>query len=264
MFEVSKYPHGTFSWADINTSDQAAGKAFYQGLFGWEAEDLPTGREGVTYTMFYQEGKTVAGLGPMDPEEVAQGMPPRWNNYVTVNDIEATAAQVSDLGGTLLMEPFDVLDSGRMAAVLDPTGAVFMLWEARNHIGAELVNCPGAMTWNELATRDVSAAQAFYEGLFGWEFEVDGNDYHSFRNNGRWNGGMMQMTEEWSDLPPHWMVYFSVADIDDAVAKVGALGGRVHVPVTEIEGTGRFAVVADPQGAVFTIIQSDAPQPWEA
>ena len=131
----------------------AKAKPFYAELMGWEIEDVPMG-EGMFYTMYKSDGEHVAGLSQMQPEMQSQGMPSHWSSYVTVDDVDALAGKVTELGGTVISEPFDVFDSGRMMVLQDPTGAIVCLWQAKNHIGSGLVNTPGAMTWNELTTND--------------------------------------------------------------------------------------------------------------
>jgi hypothetical protein len=263
MQEVKQYPAGTFSWVDLATTDAAAAKAFYTRLFGWEAQDMPAGPEG-TYTMLSLAGKDVAGLYAMSDEQRAQGIPPHWLSYVSVADIDVATEKATTLGGTLLSAPFDVMESGRMALLQDPTGATFALWQAGQHIGAKLVNIPGTFSWNELATTDVERAGAFYSGLFGWEVKRDDmptGPYYTFSNQGRMAGGMLQMTEEWGDIPPNWSVYFSVEDCDAAVKQVQELGGTPMMEPFDIPNVGRFAVVQDPQGAVFTVIQTHVADP---
>lgn len=255
MQEVSKYPDGTFCWADLATTDPEAAKAFYSALFGWEAFDAPAG-ESMVYTMLLLEGKEVAGLGGMLPEMEAQGVPPVWTSYIAVDNLDETAANVAGAGGTLLMPPFDILDAGRMAMVQDPTGATFGLWEAKNHIGARLANMPNALAWNELATRDADKAGAFYTKLFDWTTRVDetsGNPYTMFLNDAR-GAGMMQMNEQWGDMPSHWMPYFAVEDCAAAAAKAESLGASLGVPPTEIPNVGTFSVILDPQGAAFSVM----------
>ncbi|MBZ0303846.1 MAG: VOC family protein [Anaerolineae bacterium] len=260
MFTVTKYPHGTFSWADCGSTDPAKSKAFYSALMGWSAEDLPLG-DNMFYTMFKQDGLNVAGLGPL----MMEGMPSVWSSYVNVDSADAIAARVKELGGTVLMEPMDVFDSGRMMMLQDPTGAVVGVWQAKNHIGSSLVNTPGAMTWNELTTRDVDKAKDFYTKLFGWQASVDpASGYVTFLNNGRPNGGVMLMDANWGDMPPVWTAYFSVADIDATIAKVEPNGGKVILGKTKAGDIGAFAVIADPTGAVCTFMQLKEPQPWDA
>jgi hypothetical protein len=262
MFKVTKYPHGTFSWAECASTDADSGKQFYKDLMGWDYEDIPMGG-GQVYTMFRQAGEAVAAISPMQPGQ--EGMPSHWNNYVTVDDVDALADKIAQLGGTVVAPPFDVFEEGRMLVLQDPTGAFVSLWQPKNHIGSGLVNTPGAMTWNELLTRDSQSARDFYSQLLGWTFQkMEFADYHVILNQGRMNGGIMSMTEEMGAMPPVWSVYFSVADIEDSAAKIEKLGGTIHVPITEAPGTGHFVMFADPQGAVSYLIQTNEPQPWDA
>lgn len=261
MQEVMGYPHGTFSWVDLAAREQASAKNFYMELFGWDAVDNPVS-EGVVYTMFLLNGKSVAGLSQMGTEQVAQGMPSIWSSYVTVDDLDETAAQVEGLGGMVLASPFEVMEAGRMAVVQDPTGATFSLWEAKNHIGASYVNVPTSLGWNELNTRDSERAVEFYNELLGWtaETRAEPSPYTTIFNNGRMNGGVIQMTSEWGDMPSHWMVYFSVVDCDGVMAKATKLGGKVVMGPIDAPGVGRFAIISDPQGGVFTAIHLFEPE----
>lgn len=260
MVEKHEYLPGTFSWIDLSTTDQAAAKEFYQELFGWDAEDVPV-EENVSYTMFSRKGKNVAGLSQMSEEMKAQA-PPHWNSYITVENVDDASAKAKKLGANVLMDPFDVFDSGRMTVILDPHGAAFSIWQPKQHIGASLVNEPGSFCWNELATRDVSESVAFYTKLFGWTTEImesPGGPYHVIKNGENYNGGIMQMTEEWGEIPPHWSVYFSVADCDASCEKLNSLGGKVEHGPFDAEGVGRIAVVSDPQGAHFYIMKLASP-----
>lgn len=264
MFKVTKFPHGTISWADCVSTDVEKAKPFYANVLGWDIQDVPMGND-MFYTMYQVDGAAVAGLGPMPPG--VEGMPSLWNNYVTVDDVDALVEKVSELGGKVLDGPFDVFESGRMASIQDPTGAVIALWQPKNHIGAGIVNTVGAMCWNELITSDLDKAKKFYEDLFGWTFtKMEGMDYWVAANNGRVNAGVMPRTEEMGDMPSNWSVYFNVADIDEALKKVEENGGK---RVTEIMGTmdegspGRFAVVADPAGAYLNLIQATQADTWQ-
>jgi len=165
MAERMKHEPGTFSWVELATRDGAAAKRFYTSLFGWGVDEMPVG-DGTTYTMLTKNGKRVGALYQMSAQQ--QGVPPHWNSYVTVASADDSAAQAKKLGGNVMLEPFDVLDAGRMAVLSDPTGAVFSLWQPKRHIGADLVNEPGAFCWNELYTTDPNKAADFYVGLFGW------------------------------------------------------------------------------------------------
>jgi hypothetical protein len=201
-------------------------------------------------------GRHVGAISPLG-DHAAPGIPPHWNSYVSVDDIEASVAKVAPAGGTVVAPPFDVFDSGRMAVVQDPTGAMFELWQAKEHIGAGLVNEPGTWAWNELITPDIPAATAFYRALFGWGTSVqeagtpDGQNYTQWTLGDQSIGGMMN--PPMPGIPPMWSIYFAVDDTDATVAKAKALGGSVMSEPMDID-PGRFAVLTDPQGAVFNVI----------
>jgi uncharacterized protein len=254
--EITEYPPGTFCYPELATTDSEGAKRFYTQLFGWEAVDSPVG-PGMVYTMLRLRGKSVGALYGMGEERRAAG-PPAWLSYVTVANVDASAKKAAALGGTVRQEPFDVMEVGRMALLDDPTGARFALWQPRQHIGAELVNEPGALCWNELATRDPQQAGAFYTGLFGWGKQVQDmglGEYTTFQNGDRPAAGMYAIRPEHGDMPPNWMVYFAVADCDASAAQAGALGAKVAMPPQDIPGIGRFATLVDPQGAMFSIIK---------
>jgi uncharacterized protein len=201
----------------------------------------------------------VAAIAPQPAEMHAAGVPPMWNTYLAVDSADEAAAKVEAAGGKIAMAPFDVMDAGRMAFVLDPSGAPVALWQANQHIGASLVNEPGTVTWNELITTDPGAA-AFYQhvvGLTTSTFDMGGGEYTLFEAAGQMVGGTTP--PQMPGTPNHWHVYFGVADADATVAKATELGGSILVPVFDTP-VGRMAVIADPQGAVFSIIQP-APQP---
>jgi predicted enzyme related to lactoylglutathione lyase len=249
MGERTSHAPGTFSWTDLSTSDPEGAKSFYGGLFGWEADDQPIPDEagGGVYTMLRLEGKDAAAISA-----AREGQMTAWLSYITVDDVDAVARRVGELGGTVHAEPFDVLEAGRMAVVQDPTGAVFALWQPRDNIGASIVNVHGALSLNQLNTSDPERAQEFYSQLFGWRTEsVQGGDqaYWGIYNGDRLNGGMMQLPAEMG-APSHWLVYFGIDDIDAAAERIGGSGGTIMVPATEVPG-GRFLVAQDPQGAVF-------------
>lgn len=258
MHVVTEYPNGLFSWVDLSTSDVEGAKAFYTGLFDWEAVDMPTPM-GPPYTMYKIDGKNVAGMGPMSPDMQEQGIPPIWTSYVKHEDVDAVVAKAAAAGGTVVMPPMDVMEEGRMALVQDPTGAVFGVWQPKNHIGAQLVNMANTLVWNELQTRDVDAAEKFYDAVFGWEYAVDDTGYGAISNDKRVQAGMMAIQESWGPVPPNWSVYFMVEDLDASVAKAQELGGNIMVPPMAAGEMGRFAVVQDPQGGVFTIMQFNGP-----
>jgi predicted enzyme related to lactoylglutathione lyase len=258
MHVVTNYPDGVFSWVDLTTTDAEAAKTFYSELFNWEAEDLPTGMGGV-YTMFRIDGKNVAGMGAMSPEMQAQGIPPYWTSYVKHDDVDAVAQKAPEAGGTVMVEPFDVMEEGRMAIIQDPTDAVFGVWQPHNHTGAQLINTVNALSWNELQTRDVDAAQAFYGDVFGWTYEADPSGYVTVLQAEGRQAGMMQLDERMADVPPNWSIYFMVDDAEATAAKAEELGGRVLVPPSPAGDVGTFSVLQDPQGAVFSVIRFDNP-----
>ena len=261
MYTVTKYPHGTFSWADTSSTNSAAAKQFYMDLFGWGKFDIPIG-EGMTYTMFQHQGQNVAALSEATPEALEQNIPSHWSCYVSVDDVDALLPVVTANGGQIIFGPMDVFDSGRMAFLMDPTGAALGLWQARNHIGAGIVNTEGAMCWNELLTRDAATAKAFYSELLGWEFYGDEHYIH-ISNRGRNNGGMIEMDESFGDTPPCWMPYFNVGEIKAGVARVNELGGQVHMGPNEAPDTGYWALATDPAGAHFYIMELFNAEPWE-
>jgi uncharacterized protein len=247
MGERTSHPPGTFSWTDLATSDPDDAKRFYTGLFGWEFEDQPISGNGGVYTMLRKDGKDVAALF-----EAREGMPTFWGSYVTVESADSAAARATELGGTLVMEPFDVMDVGRMAVVHDPTGAILSVWEPRGSVGANLVNVPGALTLNQLNTTDPKRAEEFYTALFGWRAEeMAGGDtpFWGIFLGDRVNGGMMQLPPD-AGAPSHWLTYFGSADVDADGGRIGELGGQVTLPPMDVPG-GRVLVAQDPQGAFF-------------
>jgi uncharacterized protein len=250
------YTQGTPNWVDLQTTDQAAAKAFYGAIFGWTYDDQPMDA-GAVYSLAKIGDASVAAIAPQSPELVAAGAPPMWNTYLAVESADEAAAKVGPAGGTVAMEPFDVMDAGRMAFVLDPGGAAVALWQATQHIGATLVNEPGTVVWNELIT-DNPAAASFYEQVLGLTtatVEMGADKYTMFQAGGKEVGGTTPpMTE---GVPNHWHVYFAVADADATAARIEELGGSVMVAPFDTP-IGKMAVVADPQGAVFSIFQAPA------
>jgi predicted enzyme related to lactoylglutathione lyase len=253
MPEVSEYAPGTPSWVDLASPDPDASARFYGGLFGWDAPDPGPVEESGGYRMLQRDGRNVAGLGPTQTED----QPAMWTTYVSTADAEGVAAKVRDAGGEVVLEPFDVLGAGRMAVLADPAGASISVWQPQTHHGADVVNEPGSLCWNELATRDIDEAKAFYRAVFGWEGDTNAygdTSYTEWKLGGRTIGGMIAMNDEWpAEVPPQWMVYFAVEDVDAATRRVEELGGKVAVAPSDTPA-GRFAVVNDPHGAVFSII----------
>jgi hypothetical protein len=252
MGERTKYAPGTFSWTDLTTPDQDGAKAFYCELFGWEADDQPIG-DGVYYSLMKLEGKDVAAISPQPQQQRDAGAPPAWNSYVTVESADQTLARAQALGASIHASAFDVMDVGRMGVVQDPQGAFVLAWEPKRHIGASLVNAPGALSWNELASPDLDASAAFYGELLGWSTEPfdSPTPYLIIKNSeDHTNGGMRTVNEA---EPPHWLVYFGAEDTDASLAKAGELGATTVMAPMDLGGAGRIAIAQDPQGAVFAL-----------
>jgi predicted enzyme related to lactoylglutathione lyase len=252
MGERTQYPPGQFCWADLTTTDPEGAKAFYVDLFGWDVEDMPMPGGGA-YSMARIDGGYVSAIAPQPPQQREAGVPPAWNNYVAVESADASADRAQQLGATVHAPPFDVMEAGRMAVVQDPQGAFFMLWQAGQHFGAALVNAPGALSWNELASPDLDGSKAFYGDLFGWTFDsLEGGPgpYFVIRHQGRGNGGIRELQEP--GVPPHWLAYFGAQDADATLTKVEELGGGKLAGPFDIPN-GRIGVARDPQGAAFAL-----------
>ncbi len=249
MSERTEYAPGTPCWVDIGTDVEGA-KAFYGGLFGWEPQDAGSPEETGGYGFFLKNGKQVAGYGPQQSPG-----PPAWSSYVWVTDADEVAKRVESAGGTVVMT-MDVMGAGRMSVLQDPEGAFLSLWQPGEHRGAQLVNEPGSLSWNELNTRNLDGAKAFYSEVFGWEPVTQGegaNTYTEFKLGGSSVAGMMNMPPDVpAEVPPFWLVYFAVDDTDATVAKAQELGGSAMMPGMDVE-PGRIAVLADPQGATFAV-----------
>jgi predicted enzyme related to lactoylglutathione lyase len=266
MTEFSSHAPGTFSWVELATTDQSAGVAFYRALFGWEVREAPIS-QGEIYSMFQMRGKDVAAAYTMMADERQMGVRPHWNLYISVASADDAARRAESLGATVLAPPFDVMEHGRMAVLQDPSGAVFCVWQPKAHVGARILNEPGALCWSELTTRDPQAAETFYTKLFGWTAKHGAAsaqvDYTEFGLPGQPPGaGMMKMPDDMpAAVPSYWMPYFQVADCDTSTATAQQLGATLMVGPTDIPGTGRFAILIDPQGAIFAVFRFTGGQP---
>jgi predicted enzyme related to lactoylglutathione lyase len=257
-------------WVDTTPPDPDAAAEFYGGLFGWEFEDVTPAGSPTRYLIGRLGGRDVAGVGSQ-----AEGAPAAWNTYVWVDDADETAAKVRAAGGAVLVEPIDVGDSGRMAIVADPDGAAFCVWQPAQHRGAGVVNEAGSLNFNDLNTRDIEAAAAFYGAVFGWELLGVGDgtmwalpgygDFLERRSPGlreRMAGmgaperfedvvaSVQRIPDDQPGVPAHWGVTFAVDDADAVAAKASELGGRVIVAPLDAPWT-RMTVITDPQGATF-------------
>jgi uncharacterized protein len=274
MPERDGYIPGIPCWVDTSQPDPESAVAFYRDLFGWEFEDvMPPESEG-KYFIARVRGGDVAAVGSIPEGAPSAAM---WNTYVWVDSADETASKVREAGGSVVMEPFDVLDAGRMAVCTDPEGAAFCVWQAKENKGAQIVNEHGSLNFNDLNTRDVEGAKSFYGSVFGWQtLELEGGfqmwtlpgygDYLERDNPdlrkqqdavGAPKGfedvvaSIVPIGAEQPDVPPHWGVTFAVDDADAVADKASALGGNVVVPPFDAPWV-RTAVIADPQGAIFT------------
>lgn len=256
MPAMTSYEPGVPSWVDLGSPDLDAAKAFYGQLFGWTTVGL--GPEAGGYDIFQLNGVAVAGVGPLQ----GAGQPSAWTSYISTDDVDSAVKRIEAAGGAVFMPPMDVMESGRMAIAADTTGAVFGIWQPREFAGAGLVNEPGTLCWNELMTRDIDAAKAFYADVFGWGARTsDGSDttgmaYTEFQLDERSIAGMMAMGDDFpAEIPANWLTYFAVADCDASAAAAEAAGGSIANPPMDIPSVGRFALLNDPFGAVFSVIQ---------
>jgi predicted enzyme related to lactoylglutathione lyase len=246
--EVSRYPHGTLCWTDLETGDVGAATSFYGEVLGWTFDEgsALAGR----YAVAQVDGKDVAAIG--EPRGEAGGRS-RWNTYVSVDDLDATVERARGLGGELVVEPFDVGAGGREATVREPGGLELRLWQPGEDIGAQLVNETGTWTWSDMATRDPDAATTFCIDLFGWQVTEVVPGYRSIAMGDLLVGGIRDIREQQPEADPYWLPYFVVDDVERAAGEVDRMGGRVVLPVREVPA-GRFLLYADPThtvGALF-------------
>lgn len=272
MPERDGYIPGVPCWIDTNQPDPASAADFYSQLFGWELQDaMPPGSDGA-YLIARLRGGDVAAVS-----SIPEGAPPQamWNTYIWVDNADDAAAKASQAGGQVLTGPFDVENAGRMAVLADAEGAVFCVWQAKEHKGARVVNEPGSLVFNGLATRDVASAKRFYGAIFGWKTFELGGDLWTLPGYGDYletlTPGIRKMTAEMDaagfedvvaainpltdnqpDTPAHWSVTFSTDDADATSAKAADLGGKIVVPPFDAPYV-RTAVLEDPQGAMFLV-----------
>jgi predicted enzyme related to lactoylglutathione lyase len=259
---TTQFVPGAPVWLDLTTKDVNAAAAFYGSLFGWEHRSM--GPEAGDYGMFQLDGRTVAAVGPY----MQDGDRTTWTLYFRTDDADRTVKTVEQAGGTMLFEPVDVFDFGRMAGCADPAGATFHIWEPREYDGLETVTDPGSLCWTELHTSDGAGAKEFYRAVFDWNFEDmpldEGMTYTVVSPSGGGQesaqGGIMELPPESlgasSGPGPAWLPYFEVGDCDATVEQAARGGARVTMPATDMEGVGRVAMLTDPGGASFAVIRS--------
>ena len=252
---MKAFPTGAPCWFELATTDQDGAKTFYTELFGWDTKDSPMGPDAV-YTMWKKGERDVGGGYKLMPDMLQQGIPPHWMVYFMTPNADECAAKVAALDGKVLQGPFDVMTHGRMAVCQDPTGAVFSIWQPNTHPGATAMGEDGTVCWSELMTRDAQSARRFYTDLFGWSTKGSAGmaEYIEFSAGGESRGGIMPMDEQFQGIPPHWGIYFMVNDCDASVARAKEMGGVVRHGPFDAPGVGRIAIMADPQGAGFSLI----------
>jgi uncharacterized protein len=254
MPQRTSYDQGTPSWVDLQTPDPDAAKSFYTALFGWTYDDQPI-PEGGVYSMAMMGKEQVAAMAQQPPEMATAGAPAFWNTYLAVDDVDAAVAKAEGAGGKTLMPAMDVMDAGRVGFVADAGGAAVGLWQAKEHIGATLVNEPGTIVWNELVTEDPVAAEPFYRevvGLTTTTMEMGDQPYTLWVAGDAQVGGLM--APQTPGTPNHWHVYFEVEDTDKAIETAQEQSGRVVAGPFDTP-VGRIASLADPQGGVFSVLQ---------
>jgi predicted enzyme related to lactoylglutathione lyase len=250
-------PHapGTFCWIELASADAEAAKRFYPALFGWTVREVPI--PGGTYLMCQLDGHDVAAMYQMGKEEVERGIPAHWFPYIAVASADDAVTRAGSLGATIETPAFDVAEHGRMAVIQDPTGAHFGVWQAKQHVGVQVRDEPNALCWNEVMTPDRPKAAAFYSTLFGYltaPMPMPAGEYTVFMRGETAAGGCMQITPEMGPLPAGWLTYFAVTDCDAATRRATSLGATVVAGPEDAPGVGRWAMLQDPQGAIFSVI----------
>ena len=240
----------------MSTTDETGAIACYSAIFGWTDDPQPMGENGF-YHMQKLDGLEAAAIYQQSEEERNMGIPAHWNLYFTAAGVDSVAEQAVRMGATIIFGPTDVFDADRTVAIRDLQGAYFFVWQPKEHIGARVKDDPGAMTWHGLLTTNSGDATEFYTSLLGLERgeTMAPMDYTLLRSEGAEVLGVMQITPDMGEVPPNWSIYFAFHDVDTAVAQVLSLGGSAIVPPADIPEIGRFAVLTDPQGAVFSIFK---------
>jgi predicted enzyme related to lactoylglutathione lyase len=249
--------HGQFVWYELTTPDVDASRKFYPPITGWGTQPFDK-----DYTMWTSGGVPIAGIFRLGPEQRQKGIPPNWMPYVDVNNVDETARKATLLGGKVTHGPAEIPGTGRFAVLQDPQGAVFGIYKSSTKMSHPWDGTPvvGRFSWHELTTTDYKKAFDFYRQLFGWEKtgEMDmggGNMYFMYGMKGKMFGGIFNRPPEMAGMPPFWLVYVHVKDVDKAVEATTRGGGMVKQPPMEVPG-GRIAILGDPQGAAFAVHQA--------
>jgi predicted enzyme related to lactoylglutathione lyase len=259
MTTKNKSTYGRYCWTELSTTDVTKVKEFYGKVFNWSTEDHPMGK-GSVYTMWKQGKTEIGGAYALTKEMRSQGIPAHWDTYFLVESVDKWTEKAKKLGATILKEPADVTNVGRMSVVEDPTGGVFCLWQSKNHgeIPWQDRQKNGTVGWTELTTNDTKTAKTFYTKLFGWKAKVEtiqGIKYTSFLLGETPIAGMLDLPKEAGDSPSRWMVYFTVQNVTKSVKTASEWGATVLVPPREVPEVGKFSVVEDPTKAPFALIE---------
>lgn len=259
MPQIEKHAPGTFCWVELSTSVQNAAIKFYETLFGWTHSEFPMG-PGDLYTIFQLNGRDVAAGYTLREAERANHIPPHWNLYVAVENADATAKKAQELGAQLPAGVFDVGGSGRMAVVIDPTGAAICLWQPNQSQGTGVMGENNAYCWADLITADRLKAKQFYESLFGWKIfpskDKDDSSYLRIMSGDQGIGGIQPDEMRKPGVPPHWLPYFMTGDIDATTARGKELGAAIYAGPMKVDKSLSISVLADPQGAVFALFSN--------
>lgn len=257
---ITEMTPGTPCWFELQSSDFDRSSAFFLALFGWERHDMDMGPMGI-YSFLAKSNGTIGAMCSLPPDQKDKGVPSNWAVYFTATNCDAETEKAKQLGAHIIMPPFDVGEYGRMSVLADPSGAVFCLWQSKATTGGKFLMFEDyAVGWVELAARDTQASKKFYGDLFGWSFKdtptavANSGNYIEFAKNGTNYGGILPMSPEWGNIPPHWAIYFMVPDVDACVAKTKELGGDVCLPPFDAPGVGRIAMITEPAGANCYVI----------
>ena len=254
--------HGQFVWYELMTSNAAGAKGFYPAVAGWGTEDWPHSQ----YTMWTSGGIPLGGIVQLRQDQMQQGMRSAWMPYIEAGDVDETARKAASIGGRVLFGPQDIPGTGRFAVIADPQGAVFAIYHSLSPSeGFDGDPIPGRFAWHELTTTDYRGALEFYRRLFGWEdtgsFDMEVGPYQMYGMKGKSFGGIFNRTPEMGNMPPFWLCYIAVPDLNKAVAAAKKNGGKVLNGPMEVPGGGWIAVLNDPQGAMFALFK---PAPEDA
>ena len=258
MPEIIKHKEGMFSYSDLQTTDLGAATTFYTDLFGWKYDDQPMSDDpNDIYRFFTKNGQVVCAASKQPEQQASAGVPPMWNVYFTVDDVDVKAKDAEAAGGSVHAPPFDVFDAGRMAVIADPAGGFFCLWQAKENIGSAVMHEPNTLDWAEAGSTDVEKTRDFYKQLLGWSYEEmdmgEGMKYTLFKLDGESAAGMMPTQMPMS----YWSIYFHVEDCKNMVERARSMGAQVMLEPETAAGVGTFSVLADPQGAMFGMIQPE-------